>query len=101
MIQQAYPTFTDIDGTPLETGYLYIGTAGLNPETSPITVYWDSLQTQPAAQPIRTSGGAPARNGSPAALYGPSIYSLTVRNKKSEIVSTNLNVDNSPDYGTY
>ena len=101
MIQQAYPTFTDIDGTPLENGYLYIGNVGLNPETSPQTVYWDSALTQPAAQPVRTSGGAPARNGSPAALYGPSSYSLTVRNKNSEIVSTSLNVDNLSSYGTY
>jgi hypothetical protein len=26
---------------PLEEGYIYVGVAGLNPETNPQLVYWD------------------------------------------------------------
>jgi hypothetical protein len=58
-----YPIFTDKSGSPLDNGYLYFGTANLNPETNPITVYYDSALTQPAAQPLRTSNGYVMRNG--------------------------------------
>lgn len=75
------PLFVDDDGTPLDGGYVYIGTAGANPETSPISVYWDSALTQPAPQPLRTTRGCISRNGSPAAVYVGSNYSLTVRTK--------------------
>ena len=39
-IQPTYPIFTDIDGQPLEDGYVWIGTANLDPQTNPINVYW-------------------------------------------------------------
>jgi len=51
-ITSPYPVFFDKDGTPLENGSIYIGQPNLNPETSPVTVYWDEALTQPAAQPI-------------------------------------------------
>lgn len=100
-IQQPFAIFTDTDGSPLESGKIYIGTYGLNPETNPITVYWDANETQPAAQPIRTVSGVPARNGAPAALFGSGQYSMTVRNRNDEIVSTNTLINNLQDYGTY
>ena len=40
-INPPYPVFPDIDGQPLEDGYIWIGTAGLNPISNPIVVYWD------------------------------------------------------------
>lgn len=64
-----YPIFADADGVPIENGKVYIGTVNLNPVTNPITVYWDSAATIPAAQPIRTIGGYPSRNGTPSKLY--------------------------------
>ena len=71
-IAPPYPIFTDKNGDPLDAGYLYFGTANLNPETSPIQVYYDSSLTQPAAQPIRTSNGYPMRNGSPiSSIFRP------------------------------
>ena len=85
-IATPYPIFTDTDGKPLDDGYLYFGEVSKNPETNPIQVYWDSALTQPAAQPIRTSNGYPWRNGSPSQLYGSGNFSLTVRNKKKELV---------------
>ena len=85
-IAPPYPIFTDKNGDPLDAGYLYFGTANLNPETSPIQVYYDSSLTQPAAQPIRTSNGYPMRNGSPALLYANSQFSVTVRDKNNALV---------------
>lgn len=81
-----YPVFTDKDGRPLDSGYLYIGEADKNPETSPIQVYYDIALTQPAAQPLRTLNGYIVRNGSPTFIYTNVEFSITVRNKQSEFV---------------
>jgi hypothetical protein len=80
-ISPVYPIFTDIDGQPLEAGYVWIGTANLDPQTNPITVYWDAAQTILAAQPIRTIGGYLANNGTPAQIYVDSDFSCKVMNK--------------------
>ena len=80
-IQPTYPIFTDIDGQPLEDGYVWIGVANLAPIVNPITVYWDAALTIPAAQPIRTRGGYPVNSGTPARLYVNSDYSIQVQNK--------------------
>jgi hypothetical protein len=85
-IDTPYPVFSDLDGKPLDNGYLYFGERDKNPETFPVTVYWDAAATQPALQPIRTLNGYAVRNGTPAAVYVASDYSLTVRNKKRELV---------------
>jgi hypothetical protein len=81
-----YPIFTDKNGDPLDAGYLYFGVVNLNPETSPIQVYYDSAFTQPAAQPLRTSNGYVMRNGSPALLFADSQFSVTVRDKNNALV---------------
>lgn len=81
-----YPVFTDTDGTPLDAGFLYFGAENQNPETNPITVYYDAALTQPAAQPLRTSNGYVMRNGSPAILYAGVGFSVTVRNAQGELV---------------
>ena len=85
-IQPTYPIFTDIDGQPLEDGYVWIGTANLDPQTNPINVYWDAALTLPAAQPIRTLAGYPANSGTPARLYVNSDYSIRVMNKNGSTV---------------
>jgi hypothetical protein len=85
-IQPTYPIFTDIDGQPLEAGYIFIGTANLNPITNPINVYWDAALTQPAAQPIRTVSGYPSNAGTPARLYVGSDYSIQIQNKNGTLV---------------
>lgn len=82
-INSPYPVFFDTDGTPLENGFIYIGTANQNPVTSPINVYWDEALTQQAAQPIRTLNGYASRNGTPSQLYTAVInFSMLVRNRK-------------------
>ena len=89
-IGSPFEMFTDTSGNPLEDGYLYIGTAGLNPETNPVAVYWDDSLTQAAAQPIRTLNGFPSRGGTASRLYCATDYSLTVKDKNSVIVFSTL-----------
>lgn len=85
-IQPPYPIITGADGQPLEDGYIWIGTANLNPITNPIAVYWDAALTQPAAQPIRTSGGYPVNAGTPARLYVGGDYSILVQDRRGSTV---------------
>lgn len=85
-----FPLFTDVDGSPLENGYLYIGTVNLNPEVNPINVYWDAALTIPAAQPIRTINGYPARFGTPSMIHIDNPYSLTIKDKNQALVQSSL-----------
>lgn len=81
LIGATYPQFRDSDGSPLNSGYIYFGVVNLNPETNPISIYWDSALTQPASQPIRTINGFIVRDGAIANVYASSAYSITVKNK--------------------
>ena len=85
-IQPPFPLITDIDGQPLEDGYIWIGVANLPPIGNPIAVYWDAALTQPAALPVRTRGGYPVNAGTPARLYVNSDYSIQVQNKNGSVV---------------
>lgn len=80
------PQFFDLDGSPLDAGSIYYGAVSLNPETNPVTVYWDLACTQPVAQPVRTLNGYASRNGTPANVYANSDYSMTVKNRKGALV---------------
>lgn len=87
-INQPYPLFADRDGKPLDQGYIYVGVAGANPETSPIQLYWDTGLTLAAAQPLRTVNGYIARNGTPAAVYAQAdSVSMTVKDKGGVLIS--------------
>jgi hypothetical protein len=90
-IQPPYPAFAGTDGLPLENGYIWIGTANLNPQVNPIAVYWDAALTIPAAQPIRTLNGYPMYQGTPSRFYTASDYSILVQNSKGSLVYTSLN----------
>ena len=100
MLQIASPfqQIFDTDGSPLDNGYIYIGTANANPEVSPISLWWDDAGTIPAAQPIRTQNGYIVRNGSPARVYtSQEDYSLTVKNRNGLIVLTVLDATSFAD----
>jgi len=88
--------FTGSDGNPLDSGYLYFGAINTNPETNPISVYWDKAGTIPALQPIRTINGYPARNGAPAIVYVSADFSCTMRDKNGVLQFT---APTSTDYG--
>lgn len=73
------PQFFGLNGSPLNNGKLYFGTVNLDPETNPVTVYWDEAATLPAAQPIRTTAGYPVRNGQPSPVFVTDNSSIRVR----------------------
>jgi hypothetical protein len=95
-----YPIWSEIDGSPLEDGYIYIGIAGLNAESNPQTVYWDGALFVTAAQPIRTLNGYPARSGSPAMMYVAGDFSIVVRDKAGVLIYASLFNTYSDNFGT-
>jgi hypothetical protein len=90
-VEPPFPAFADASGQPLDDGYIWIGTVNLNPITNPIVAYWNSAKTITAVQPIRTSGGYPVYQGTPARIYTASDYSIQVQNKNGTVVYTSLN----------
>lgn len=91
-ISPPFPVFHDQNGEQLVNGFVYIGEANQNPETNPANVFWDEAMTQAAQQPLRTTGGRFTRNGSPANVFTPSAYSITVREANRRIVYSDLNI---------
>lgn len=79
--------YFDLDGSPLQDGYLYFGVPFGNPITQPTMVYFDAEFTIPAPQPIRTINGYPVRAGTATGLYAPDSVSCIVQNKNKEQVS--------------
>jgi hypothetical protein len=78
--------FFDKDGDPLDDGSIFIGEVNQNPETHPQLIYWDEDATQPIAQPLKTTNGYIYRAGTPAQVFVTGEYSMTIRNKQSEVV---------------
>jgi len=85
-----FPVVLGRDGLPVENGFVYIGSEGANPETNPISVYWDAALSIPAAQPVRTINGFFSHSGSPGALFVSSAYSIAVREKDGTLVYASL-----------
>tara|TARA_R110000796_G_scaffold15124_2_gene48650 strand:+ start:1735 stop:3891 length:2157 start_codon:yes stop_codon:yes gene_type:complete len=95
-IQPPFTTFQDIDGSPLEAGKIYIGTAGSNAVTNQIPVYSDKALSVALAQPITTRGGYPVVSGAPVNIYvAASSYSLSVNNKHGSLVTSSLTVSSA------
>ncbi|WP_180163652.1 hypothetical protein [Acinetobacter sp. YH12069] len=42
MFLAPYTAIADIDGSPLDAGFLFFGEFGKDPESYPIAVYWDA-----------------------------------------------------------
>lgn len=78
--------YVGLDGMPLENGYIWFGEPFQDPELVPLAAYWDDANTQPAAQPIRTTAGYPARNGAPAMVFVGAQYSMRVRDRNGRQV---------------
>lgn len=90
-VNPPYPAFAGADGLPLENGYIWVGTVNLNPQTNPISVYWDAALTIAAPQPIRTLNGYPVYQGTPARFYVGSDYSILVQDSRGSLVYSSLN----------
>lgn len=89
-VEPPYPAFAGTDGQPLEDGFINVGVVNLNPITNPIAAFFDAALTIPAAQPIRTSGGYPVYQGTPARFYVGSDYSI-----KSKIKTARWSIPHS------
>jgi hypothetical protein len=85
-VQTPFPIFNDIDGQPLEAGYIFVGVANLDPQVNPVAVFFDKALTQPAGQPIRTMGGYAVNSGTPTNLYTGSDYSIRVTNNNGSVI---------------
>jgi hypothetical protein len=98
IVTKPFEVFNDLKGNPLENGKLFIGVTNLNPKTNPVSVFFDEALTIPADQPIRTIGGYPSQNGTPANIYIANInYSITVDDKNDKFIYSRLDSDNIPD----
>lgn len=86
-VRNPIASWNDLSGQPLQNGQLFFGQPYMNPETTPIVVFWDREETQPVLQPVRTIGGMPSRNGTPAELFFTGDYSLTVRDSSGRLLN--------------
>ena len=87
MFLAPYTAIADVDGSPLDAGFLYLGEYGKDPEMFPVEVFWDADFTIPAAQPIRTRNGYPVRNGSPTKVYLKTAqHSIVIKNRNGAFV---------------
>lgn len=87
MFLAPYTAIADIDGSPLDAGFLFFGEYGKDPELFPVEVFWNADFTVPADQPIRTRNGYPVRNGSPTKVYLKTAqHSIVIKNKNSAFI---------------
>lgn len=87
MFLAPYTAIADIDGSPLDAGFLFFGEYGKDPISFPVEVFWDSEFTVPAAQPIRTRNGYPVRNGSPTKVYLKTAqHSIVIKNRNNAFI---------------
>ncbi|KRA62166.1 hypothetical protein ASD89_24090 [Caulobacter sp. Root656] len=81
LVQNPFELFLGLNGAALNGGKVYIGVAGMDPQTNPQQVFWDAAGTVPAAQPLPTQGGYVMRAGTPARVYTASPFSMRVRDR--------------------
>lgn len=88
---RALPFFTDLYGSPLESGFIYIGQPGLDPVAYPSVVTSDLAGSVVVAQPIRTTHGHAAAAGSLIHLFCQIPYSITILDSSGRLVYASLN----------
>lgn len=95
-ITAPYPLFYDIDGTPLDAGFIFIGEEEKDPQTFPIPVYWDEAKTELVVQPIRTRNGSIVRDNVPAKVFIDELAcSVATKNRNGYLVQ-NVSIFNPP-----
>lgn len=86
-VHEPFPQFHDRDGQPLDGGFVFIGTAGLDAQANQIPVYFDAALTIPASQPIQTHGGFAANGATPTPIYvDANDYSIKVLDANGALV---------------
>lgn len=93
LLKNPISQYFEVDGTPLDDGDVFIGTAGLNAEANPINLYWDKEGLTAAPNPLPTSNGYIVSTGTPARVFINDLdYSIIVKNKIGETVYSTLSV---------
>lgn len=86
--------FTDIDGSPLDAGFIFIGEDEKDPVHFPVEVFWDEALTEPATQPIRTRNGFISRDGVKAFIYtAANKFSVGVKDRNEDLVYQKLSFE--------
>jgi hypothetical protein len=88
---RALPFFTDLYGSPLESGFIYIGQPGLDPVAYPAIVTSDIAGSIVVAQPVRTTHGHAAAAGALIHLFCPIPYSITILDSAGRLIYASLN----------
>lgn len=88
---RALPFFTDLYGSPLESGSIYIGQAGLDPVAYPAVVTSDVAGSVVLQQPVRTVHGRATAAGALVHMFCPIPYSITILDASKRVVYASLN----------
>ena len=96
-----FATFKDVDGDPLDKGFIFIGQPGQSAEFFQKNAYWDAGLTQLATQPIPTLNGFAVNSGAAGTLYVDGDYSITTKDRKSQVVQMALNASALDTHPTY
>lgn len=81
-----YPVFPDIDGNPVDDGYIWIGQPNVDPITNPQNAYWDEALTQLVTQPVRTRQGYPLNGSAIGRMYVAGRYSIVIKNENGTLL---------------
>ncbi|TCK87370.1 hypothetical protein [Paraburkholderia sp. BL9I2N2] len=88
---RALPFFTDLYGSPLESGSIYIGQGGLDPVAYPAVVTSDVAGSVVLQQPIRTVHGHATAAGALVHMFCAIPYSITILDSAGRVVYASLN----------
>jgi hypothetical protein len=92
-VTEPIPQFHNRDGQPLDGGFIYVGTAGLDAQANQIQIYLDPALTIPFAQPVQTLNGYPSNGGTPVAFYaGVGNFSIKIVDAQGLLVLSAPNV---------
>lgn len=92
------PLFLDARGMLLDGGQIYVGQPNADPQTNPVTVYWDSALTIAAEQPLRTVGGRIVNGAVPSSVFlAGDDYSMRILDYAGALVDYSPSVYASTD----
>lgn len=95
---QPFPQMFDLAGLAVPNGYVYFGTANLDPQAAAtqVAIFWDAALTVPAAWPVRTTAGGfyAGPTGAPGVIYTSGDFSMAVHNHN------NVRLYSAPSYTT-
>lgn len=99
-----FPTFFDVDGSPLEGGLIYVGQPGFEARSTPKASFFDANLTiatgTASGAAIRTKGGFPINNSNaPTMFYVDGDFSISVCDRNGVLLYSALNFTFSYNVG--